>query len=157
MTRKRGTGQHAPSMRGKRRRARELAVQALYRYAVAGGTIEQAVQQVLELISETVSGDEPVDGDYLQQLALGVIQHQHDIDLMIAGLLQNWSLDRLAVVDRAVMRLATYELLFEMDLPSQIVIDEAIELCKRFGGPDSNRIINGVLEQVAVRVRQDLG
>ncbi|MBF0158766.1 MAG: transcription antitermination factor NusB [Magnetococcales bacterium] len=144
------------SIRGKRRRARELAVQALYRHAIAGETIEQAVSQVVELIQETTSRDEPVDRAYLQQIADGVVQHQHDIDPMIAALLHNWSPERLSIVDRTILRLGSYELLFEIDLPAQIIIDEAIELCKRFGGADSNRIINGVLEQVALQVRQNM-
>lgn len=82
-------------------------------------------------------------------LAHGVVQNRKSIDEHIASACRRWKLPRLATVDRNVLRIATYELLFEPDTPAEVVIDEALEIVKRFGGEESAGFVNGVLDMIA--------
>lgn len=124
----------------KRRTAREKALQALFQIDVSSNDPSLAIEHVLE--------GEPND-DYLTQLVIGVVNHQDEIDQMIKGCLENWSLDRLATVDRNLLRMAVYELKYcHEDVPEKVVLDEAIEIAKRFGDHQSGKFINGVLSKV---------
>lgn len=124
----------------KRRTAREKALQALFQIDVSSNDPSLAIEHVLE--------GEPND-DYLTQLVIGVVNHQDEIDQMIKGCLENWSLDRLATVDRNLLRMAVYELKYcHEDVPEKVVLDEAIEIAKRYGDHQSGKFINGVLSKV---------
>ncbi len=132
----------------KRTRARELALQQLYAEDVRedGRTLD--VDRFLRL---------QTDDDTIYLFALGLVhgtnRHRKEIDAEIRRNARNWDLARLAVVDRNVLRMATYELLFRPDIPPQVTINEAIELAKRFSTARSGGFVNGVLDSV----RRDAG
>ena len=124
----------------KRRTAREKALQALFQIDVSNTEPSLAIEHVLE----GVAGDE-----YLSKLVLGVIEQKAEIDELIIQNLEKWSLDRLATVDRNLLRIATYELkYFRNEVPENVILDEAIEIAKIYGDDQSSKFINGVLSKV---------
>ncbi|MFI8576702.1 MULTISPECIES: transcription antitermination factor NusB [Rossellomorea] len=125
----------------KRRVAREKALQALFQIDMSGIEPDVALTNVLE-------EDQKMDA-YLQQLVLGFIENQERIDGHIRENLEKWSFDRLAKVDRNILRLGVYELLFVEDVPNNVVINEAVEIAKIFGDDQSSKFINGVLSKVS--------
>jgi transcription antitermination protein NusB len=126
---------------GSRRRARELALQLLYQYELTHAEPEQMQADFDEWRGSTDGVREFADG-----LLRGTLEHLVEIDEALERQTANWRLDRLAAVDRNILRLAMYELLFESATPPAVVIDEAIEIAKKFGAAESPRFINGVLD-----------
>ncbi|WGG44131.1 transcription antitermination factor NusB [Rossellomorea sp. DA94] len=125
----------------KRRVAREKALQALFQIDMSGIEPTVALRNVLE-------EEEKMDA-YLEQIVLGFIENQERIDGHIRENLEKWSFDRLAKVDRNILRLGVYELLFVEDVPNNVVINEAVEIAKIFGDDQSSKFINGVLSKVS--------
>jgi N utilization substance protein B len=123
----------------KRRTAREKAIQTLYQ-------VEMAKMEWQEALSNVLDGSE--SDPYLEQALAGIKEHMTDIDQNLRVSLQNWKLERLPHVDRAILRLGVYELKYSNDVPEQVVINEAIELGKIFGTDQSSKFINGVLSHV---------
>jgi transcription antitermination protein NusB len=123
----------------KRRTAREKALQALFQMDMSGMTADEALTNVYE--------DAPSD-EYLESLVKGATENKVKIDGLIKENLEKWSFDRLAKVDRNIMRVAVYELLEVDDVPNKVVINEAIEIAKTFGDDQSGKFINGVLSKV---------
>jgi N utilization substance protein B len=129
---------------GKRRKAREVALQFLYQLDQHGAE------------DPAPYGDEfwarhPVDADtqaFADALVRGSKQQQGKIDQLLAQYTEHWDLDRMAVVDRNILRMAVYELLWAPDVPPKAVINEAIEIAKKFGTTESSRFINGVLDRI---------
>ena len=126
---------------GERRRARELALQMLYRHELAGDPPEAMVADFDELRKASEGARR-----FALELATGVLEHLEELDRELAIQTANWRLDRLAAVDRNILRLAAFELLHRPGTPPAVVIDEAIELAKRFGSAESPRFVNGVLD-----------
>ena len=91
--------------------------------------------------------------EFAERLVRGVIDRRGDLDRWIGECAANWRMERMAVVDRNVLRLAAFELLIEPDAPPAVVIDEAIEIAKKFGGGESGAFINGILDAIRKRVR----
>jgi N utilization substance protein B len=85
---------------------------------------------------------------FARELASGAVDKRYEINVLIRQFLKNWALDRVERVTLAILRIATYELLHRKDIPAAVVIDEAIELGKFYAGPDSKRLINGVLDRI---------
>ncbi|MBT2677562.1 transcription antitermination factor NusB [Bacillus sp. ISL-35] len=124
----------------KRRTAREKALQALFQIDISKVEASDAIEHVLE---------EEAGDDYLNKLVNGTLEHQPEIDEEIKVYLEKWSLDRLAAVDRNLLRLAVYELKYcNEEVPMNVVLDEAIEIAKLYGDDQSSRFINGVLSKV---------
>jgi transcription antitermination protein NusB len=124
----------------KRRTAREKALQALFQIEVSDVTPSSAMEHVL---------DGEKNDDYLTKLVLGVVEQKNEIDQIIKSNLEKWSLERLATVDRNLLRMAVYELIFANDeVPKNVVLDEAIEIAKIYGDEQSSKFINGVLSKV---------
>lgn len=124
----------------KRRTAREKALQALFQIDISKVEVADAIEHVLE--------DEAGD-DYLNKLVYGTVQHLQEIDDEIKIYLEKWTIDRLAAVDRNLLRVAVYELRHCSDeVPVNVVLDEAIEIAKLYGDDQSSRFINGVLSKV---------
>jgi N utilization substance protein B len=122
--------------------ARESALTLLYEAESKGITPRQVVDaQVM-----------PVD-HVVRLLVLGVMEHQKDIDACIATHSTGWTIDRMPALDRNILRVATFELKHRNDVPTAVVLDEAVELAKRFSTDDSGRFVNGVLSAVAASVR----
>lgn len=122
-----------------RRTAREKTIQVLFQNDVSDIDVQEAKEYVLH--------DEQTD-PFFERLVNGTMSHLEEIDATIKKHLEKWSFERIANVDRAILRLAVYELKYEKDIPKSVTINEAIELAKTFGGEDSNRFINGVLSKV---------
>lgn len=121
----------------KRREAREKALQTLFQLENTELTIEDAMSHVLEGKSDS----------FYEKLVLGTTENLAQIDESLTSKLENWSLSRLPKIERTVLRLAVFELLFMKDAPSKVVMNEAIELCKTFGDEKSSKFVNGVLSK----------
>lgn len=123
-----------------RRRARETALQALYEIEASGCKPEEAVQRGIE--SADLGDDLRA---FAQNLARGVLEHREQIDQGLAPLIKDYSWERVAAVDRNIMRIAAYELLFLPHMPPAVSINEAIEIAKKYSTAESGRFVNGVL------------
>jgi N utilization substance protein B len=121
----------------KRREAREKAVQTLFQLDNTELSVDEAINYIVE---------EPANRFY-EQLVRGTVQNKEAIDEVLTGKLEHWSLDRLPKIERTVLRIAVYELLFNEEVPHRVVLNEAIELCKIFGDEKSGRFVNGVLSK----------
>jgi N utilization substance protein B len=132
---------------GLRRRAREAALQVLFA-ADPAGLDEATVSDTHAQVSLEFSLPRRAD-PRTRELVLGVAQNRKSIDERISAASRRWSIGRLARVDRNVLRIATYELLYEPDTPAEVVIDEAVEIVRRFAGGDSPAFVNGVLDAIA--------
>ncbi|MBF0611161.1 MAG: transcription antitermination factor NusB [Magnetococcales bacterium] len=137
--------------RGGRHLARELALQALYQSDITGDGISDAV---IQLVEDPVT-EERTDLAYFRHLAAEVWKRKAELDHWIGQVTENWSLDRVSVIELNILRLGIYELLWQRDVPERVIINEAIELAKRFGGENSHRFVNGIMDQVAMRVRPE--
>ncbi|MFP7376148.1 transcription antitermination factor NusB [Bacillus paralicheniformis] len=123
----------------KRRTAREKALQSLFQIDVSDTEPNEAMQHTLD-------GQE--SDAFFEQLVYGVLENKEKIDEMIKRHLVNWKLDRLANVDRAILRLSAYEMIFLEDIPVNVSMNEAIELAKQFGDDKSAKFVNGVLSNI---------
>ena len=137
--------------RPERSRGREAALQLLYRAEV--GRLENTPEGAA-IASYWDEAGEYLDGaaeysvrTFAEALFNGVRAHEQELDALITGSLQNWRIERVALIDRLVLRLAAYELTRKDDPPA-VVIDEALELARRFGGDESVRFINGVVDAI---------
>lgn len=131
-----------------RRKLRENGIQILYGLDF----YELNPDKALQSYTHHFDGDVADDG-FLLAVITGVHGHRDDIDDLIRQFSTNWRLERMAIVDRNILRLATYELLHLMDVPRKVCINEAIEVAKRYGGDDSPSFINGILDRIALEVR----
>lgn len=129
-----------------RQRAREAALRILYQSEIGGVAIADAGRHVFGV--ETPDGlDLDDDGRaYAERLARGTSAARATLDAYITEAALNWRVERLAVIDRAILRLALHEMLDEPATPPRVVIDEAIELARRYSGDESSRFVNGVLD-----------
>jgi N utilization substance protein B len=135
---------------GKRSKARECALQMLYQWDLG----REPIDRVAGLFWEIRSGTEEMKA-MAERLARGAHGTVAELDTAIARAVANWPFERLAAVDRNIMRIATYELMYEPATPSSVVIDEAVEMAKRYGEKDSPSFVNGVLDAVMRAVRKD--
>jgi len=131
----------------KRTRARELAMQSLYQFDVQGDTLTRSIDAFI--------WENEMDRD-ICQLALdwcrSCWQHHDGCDELISASTKKWSLSRLSIVDKSILRLAVYQLKFCHDIPPKVVINEAIELAKKFSGEKSPAFVNGVLDAVLRKI-----
>jgi N utilization substance protein B len=121
-----------------RRFAREVALQTLYSVEIGHQEPAAALEQLLEAGTSE-------DRTFVRDLVFGTLEHAEASDAVIAPLLQGWTLERLPTLDRLVLRMSVYELLHHRDTPRAVVINEAVELAKKFSTEDSGRFVNGVL------------
>jgi transcription antitermination protein NusB len=91
---------------------------------------------------------------FAEGLVWGVVRARQELDGVVAGSAENWRLERMAVVDRNVLRMAVYEMLHEPDVPPVVAIDEAIEIARKFGGEESSAFVNGVLDSIRRRLER---
>jgi transcription antitermination protein NusB len=130
---------------GHRRKARVLALQLLYQIDLTQGNLEESVAELwpdLEALGEAHS--------FAMELVRGVRHRLEQIDSLIQTSSDHWRVGRMPLVDRNILRLAVYELLFCPQIPGRVSINEAVELAKRFGAEESGAFINGVLDQIRV-------
>lgn len=131
------------------RHAREAALQMLYSWEMTGGDLPDAIEGVRDLKLRPPLAERDT---LAVSLARGTAAQLARIDPLIADAMKNWRIERLAVLDRLVLRLATYEMLERRDVPPAAVINEALELARAFSGPDAVRFVNGVLDAIRKRL-----
>ncbi|HEV2853613.1 MAG TPA: transcription antitermination factor NusB [Thermoanaerobaculia bacterium] len=152
---------------GKRRTAREMAVQMLYQSDLGGSPLAHIFNtfDLSEYVAREASAEKRREAvaedrvefakrkqraveafEYAQDLVRGTLENLGRIDDMIRGQADNWRLERMPPVDRNILRLAVYEMLHERETPKLVVLDEAIELAKKFGSEQSGRFVNGLLD-----------
>jgi transcription antitermination protein NusB len=125
-----------------RRHGREIALQALY------GT-EVGKRQADELLTELLARENVSEGRaFVRDLVLGTLENEDESDALIAPLLEGWTLDRLPTIDRIILRMSAFELKHRKETDPAVVINEAVELAKKFSTEDSGRYVNGVLGRV---------
>ena len=132
-----------------RHRSRRRALQVLFEWDMRGDSIDRAIQNYYEtLYSDDGENAQPLKPDrFMEQLARGTAADVSEIDKQIAAKSEHWRVERMAVVDRNILRLAIYELRLA-ELPAPVVIDEALELARQFSSDESLAFINGVLDAV---------
>jgi N utilization substance protein B len=133
---------------GKRTKARECAFQMLYQWDVTRESMDRVIRSFWKVRSTT---DET--RARAERLACGAQEHLREIDEAITAAATNWRFDRIAAVDRNILRLGVYELMKEAETPSAVILDEAVEMAKRFSEADSPPFVNGVLDAIMRKVR----
>jgi N utilization substance protein B len=133
---------------GARTTAREAALQMLFAIDATGSDVDDAIRDFWRELPGDAEGRE-----YADQLVRGVRADADMLDERIRAASQNWRLERMARIDRNALRLGAYELLTRTDVPRAVILDEAVELAKRFGSDESSKFVNGVLDRIA----DDLG
>jgi N utilization substance protein B len=126
-----------------RRKSREFALQVLYQLDIT----KQDIIKTLAQFKDHFSGNKERD-DFMERLVLGVLEHCQEIDRFIEKYSENWRLVRMNVIDRAILRMAIFELLYCGEIPPKVTLNEAIELGKRYGSEDSGSFINGILDRI---------
>jgi len=128
-----------------RTRARLQALQMLYQREITGEDIDTI------LASKSYSNEDGEPSEYCRELALGTESNQSSIDAEIESTSEHWTISRMPLVDRNILRLAVYEITFRDEVPDSVAINEAVEMAKIYGGEDSSKFVNGVLGRIAER------
>ncbi|MGG1515252.1 transcription antitermination factor NusB [Paenibacillus oryzisoli] len=141
----------------KRRVARELAVQSLYQIQMNEASAEDAVRiSIYEAEHDNEAGLDlagtKIEPVYVMELVEGTFRNKVIIDEILEEYLKGWAMDRLSRIDREVLRLAAYEMLYRDDVPPKVVVNEAIEIAKHYGIDDSGKFVNGVLGKMIKEV-----
>ncbi|MFQ5658349.1 MAG: transcription antitermination factor NusB [Candidatus Methylomirabilales bacterium] len=133
---------------GRRRRARQLSLSILYQLEFHPGKLAEVLSAFWE--------DHPSPPEvraFAEELVEGTLAHLEEIDTMITRHTEHWHFSRIALVERNILRLATYELLFRKEIPEKVILNEAIEIAKQYGSKDSGRFVNGILDKIRVITR----
>ena len=147
MSRERGAPRH---------RSREAALQVLYAVDLSGGASGQDAAALAEEAFESAAAHlelPPAARSFARELVAGVVAHREKLDRLISAHARRWRIDRMATVDRNVLRVGAYETLYT-DTPTAVVIDEAVDLARRFGGERSPAFVNGILDALARAERE---
>ena len=128
---------------GPRRKAREYALQMLFQWDITRDSIDQIAATFFNGQDE-----EPAVIAFARQLVIQTVEHVEEIDALIQRHAEHWRLDRMATVDRNLLRLASQEFLFDRETPKTVVINEAIEIARRFSTQESPQFINGILDSI---------
>jgi N utilization substance protein B len=131
---------------GARRKARELALQMLYDHDVSGNPPDAII-----LHFDDLQKAKPNTREFATRVFKGTVDHLPKLDEMIVAQADNWRIERMAIVDRNIIRMSIYEFLHENDTPKLVIIDEAIEIAKKFGTQKSSQFINGILDGILKR------
>ena len=136
-----------------RRQARITALQTLYEVDSTGHPVEDVLRRNLdEPASENPNStplDDPASREFARSLVFGVLENANELDVLIEKSAPNWPIEQMSSIDKTILRLAIFEILFDNKVPLKAAINEAVELGKRFGSDSSSRFINGVLGTVA--------
>jgi N utilization substance protein B len=131
---------------GARRKARELALQMLFQHDLSGNQPDAILDTF-----EDLQKSKPNTREFAEKIFRGTVDNLTKIDDMIQAQADNWRLSRMAVVDRNIIRMCVYEFLHETDTPKLVIIDEGIEIAKKFGTQKSSQFINGILDGILKR------
>ncbi len=149
-------------MTGPRRRSREIALQILHQMDAGGEPQLDARQMIARYFAHLADDQAPVsdeegpgepaariDRDLIEELVRGVSEHRAEIDALLTSLSRNWRLERMGIVERNVIRIALYELRHAPSVPTAVVLNEAVELAKRYGTTEGVAFVNGLLDRAA--------
>lgn len=134
----------------KRTKARELALQMLYELDIRKEALEPFIDDFWKRPFGHKSHEsvEKEVREFATSLAKGTTEHLEEIDKLISSYAQNWQLKRMAVIDRNIIRMGSFELLFLKDIPQKVSINEAVELAKKYGDVESSKFVNGILDRI---------
>lgn len=132
----------------KRSLARELALRALYQMDITNDNYEVSLNNFWQAYEEG-KVEEQVK-NFADEIVKGIVQNLKAIDTKIAQYATNWQLKRMAVIDRNILRMSCYELMFRDDIPPKVSINEAIELAKKYSTPEAGKFVNGILDRIKV-------
>jgi N utilization substance protein B len=127
-----------------RSKGRSLALQYLYQMDIRK---EESTEEILVEFFLNVEADESNQA-FSRKILDGVYKNREKLDLVISDCLTNWDINRISIVDKNILRIATFELIYAMDVPAKVAVNEAIDLGKNFGSKDSGAFINGVLDKI---------
>lgn len=131
-----------------RRKSREAAVVLLYQSDLLGKDSEEVLKKEIDL-------GKKID-EFALELVIGVNKNRKAIDKEIVGVVENWTIERIAIIDRNILRVAIYEMLFEKDIPLKVSVDEAIEIAKTLGQKDDTpKFINGILGKILANIQEN--
>lgn len=138
---------------GKRRLSREIALQFLYSCEAAKNFSDPAINDFIDYMSQVhrINPDEAIDRsiiDFAEKLIIGILDHIDEIDAVIKKYAANWDFSRITMIDRNILRIASYEIMYLNDIPSVVSIDEAVDIAKKYSTPDSGKFVNGILDKV---------
>jgi len=159
-----GLTESSSSAVGKRRQAREMALQMLYQHELGHALPQQLLRafDIHAFHAETAGAGASLTAsktalDYARTLLEGSLENREAIDVLISEQAENWRLERMSVIDRNILRLAVYELRHQRDVPVVVVINEAIDLAKKFGSDQSGRFVNGLLDALRMTLGLETG
>ncbi len=135
----------------KRTKAREYALRLLYKF-------DLTKESPLDGLDSFWADNQELPGEvteFAERLVSGTLEHLDDIDKKIAGYAANWQLNRMAIVDRNILRIGSFELLYLDDVPPKVAINEAVDLAKKYSGDESGKFVNGILDRVKENRRAD--
>ena len=140
----------------RRTRARELALQFLYMMELRG---ESAMEELIPFVDHHTKGSRDTKGrgevaDFTLTLCRGVLENRPELDTWIEAIARNWRIERMAHLDRNILRIAIFELVFEESTPYKVVINEAIDIAKRFSTAQSGSFVNGILDRARVLIEE---
>jgi len=130
---------------GKRRKARETALKIIYAVDLTGEDLEDYLKIFFDRDESSIDGETK---DFCLEVLRGTLRRMADIDKLIRKYAQNWELERMAVIDKNIIRLAAYELLYMPTIPAKVSINEAIDIAKKYGDKDSGKFVNGILDKI---------
>jgi N utilization substance protein B len=128
-----------------RKLSREKAMELLFGMTLSKDTIEEVVEGFVENYEGNIK---EIDLTYVKQALIGIEKHKEEIDKAVEVNLHNWKIDRISKVNLSILRLATYELLYDEDVPRNVAINEALEIARRYSDEKSVAFINGVLDKL---------
>ncbi len=134
----------------RRRKAREIALQALYAAEISGSEWQDVLDDMLKRRNPS---DEAAE--YARRLVSAVNESRVELDRMIVECLENWKFERVSVIDRNILRIALAELIHFPEVPGGVIINEAIEIAHRFSSNKAGKFVNGILDRLAGEVRKD--
>ena len=135
-----------------RREAREIAFRATYQADVTGEPVERCLGEVFEELDPREDVRE-----FAGVLVKTLAEHRDEIDASVSRIARNWSIGRMAATDRSIIRLAAAELLYHVETPTRVALDEAIEIAKKYGMETSGSFVNGILDRIAQEARPSVG
>ena len=128
----------------KRTKSREIALKILYAWEITDDSLDISCEEYMK----NNNSEEDVVVEYAERLVSGIGSNIKKIDEMILSHATNWRLDRMATIDRNIIRIASFELVFMEDIPPKVAINEAIEMAKKYGSRDSGNFVNGILDKI---------
>jgi transcription antitermination factor NusB len=139
----------------RRTRAREIAMQVLFQFDVRGPAYAEELGRTTAQICADDAEAAAEVVEFATRLVDGTLQHRDAIDARLQGVTRNWDLRRMATVDRNILRMATFELMFCADVPPKVTINEAIELAKKFSTANSGGFVNGILDRIRIDLERE--